>query len=632
MSDSVPNPIKTMTFPFDVTVDMQQSGMVGIKNAIITIHNGITTLVGPNGTGKTQLLRGLKKALTSHGNGKKIRYISAGRLGIMEFYRSNYDGQRSSPDFDRAEFGNKQSVTARHQNETISGDFATLSERTDILIKVQERLRKLFKRDIFIDWDNGNLRVFFSRVGEPKYYSSGREASGLLHIAAILAALYDDEVGCLLIDEPEVSLHPQLQSFLLNEMVKVAGPNTETRKKLLVISTHSTEFIEVNSVNKLASVVFCNEINERPIQIDPSIEEFKNKKINALLAKLSQEHKLALFCRTPLLVEGVSDEIICSAISRKLSLNLDAAGSHILPVTGKGQFAVVIKLFRLVGKSPALLADADAITDDLDIISSFTTQASANKIANEQGHKDASNFAKGVYNDFCKLITSKWDDIKADAEEHYYWINRDSSKDEQIAKRRSAFCCLFDYNEASIASLNNADEWSTMKIRLNSLLELLKSLGCFILKKGTIEAYYQHSSQLTVDEKPNIASFEAASFLDDTIEFVKASYSDIVEALEFCSDAKQINEAEGVRNLLLTIITPALASLTNDTTDADLFSYLRNVGVNKPLFKLTKHGEGRDLAIEVDLTTNTLEVAAFPLRIKKGENPIEIVNKALNLD
>ena len=113
----------------------------------------------------------------------------------MILYEKNYF-------FENATFGDKTATSRRHQTETILGDFATLSERPDILIKVQERLRKLFKRDIIIDWDGGNLKVFFARVDQENTsnYSSAREASGLLHLVAMLSALYDDEVGCLLID------------------------------------------------------------------------------------------------------------------------------------------------------------------------------------------------------------------------------------------------------------------------------------------------------------------------------------------------------------------------------------------------------------------------------------------------
>ncbi|KAA6341102.1 hypothetical protein EZS27_011076 [termite gut metagenome] len=623
-----------MTFPFDVPINLGQSGIKDISNPTIKIYGGITTFLGPNGSGKTQLLRGLKNSLRSHLNGKKIRYISAGRLAPMEYYRSDYDGQRGgTPDFDQASFGNKSSTSRRHQTETILGDFATLSERPDILIKVQERLRKLFRRNVIIDWDGGELKVFFSRVdqGSNSNYSSAREASGLLHLVAILASLYDDEIGCLLIDEPEVSLHPQLQSFLLNEMIKVAGPNTEKGKKLIFISTHSTEFIEVKSVTQLASIVFCNDILENLIQIDPAFGEFQSKKLQALLTKLGQEHKLALFCHTPLLVEGPSDEIICSTLSRKLSLNLEAAGSQILPVTGKGQFPVVIKLLRLTGKLPALLADADAITDDLDVISIFTNQGKANILANELGHKDAPKFARDIYNDFCLLVSQKWNDVKLQAETHYYWLNRDTEKDD-IAKRRSAFCILFNNENSVISSLNNGTEWFSIKNRLSTLLGFLEKLGCFILRKGTIEAYYQYSATLTNDEKPNAASYEASNMMQDKEEDVLNAYNDIIRAMTFCAHAKEINEAEAIRDLLLAIVSPALASINEKTTDSDLMIFSNNLfGVKSSLFRLTKLMEGGDVFLNVELATNILDVEGFPLKIKKGSNPIEIVNNSLKL-
>jgi hypothetical protein len=623
-----------MTFPFDITINLSQSGITGIQNPTIKIYGGITTFLGPNGAGKTQLLRGLKHSLGAQLNGKKIRYVSAGRLGPMENYRSDYDGQRGQPRFDSATFGDKSSTTRRHKTETVLGDFATLSERADVLIKVQERLRKLFKRDIVVDWDGGNLKIFFSRVDQTtsKNYSSAREASGLLHLAAILASLFDDEVGCLLIDEPEVSLHPQLQSFLLNEIKKVAGSNTDKGKKLIFISTHSTEFIEVNSVTQLASIVFCKDIQEPPIQIDPSIGDFQSKKLQALLTRLGQEHKLALFCHSPLLVEGPSDEIICSALSRKLSLNLEAAGSQILPVTGKGQFSVVIKLFRLLGKVPAILADADAITDNLDIIGVFTSLSQATDLAATLGHRDASKFAKDIYNDFCQIVSTNWDDIKSQAELHYYWINRDKGKDELIAKRRSAFCWLFNTSDEEIKKIPNGAEWLTLKVRLSSLLNFLEELGCFILRKGTIEAYYQHSATLTVDEKPNAASYEVNGLIEENTEKVKEFYDDIIRAMTFCSSVKEINEAEAIRDLLLAMVSPALASLKKETTDTELKIFSNNLfGAKSSLFQLTKHIDGEDIYLDVNLSTDILEVSGFPIRIKKGANPIEVVNNSLRL-
>lgn len=224
----------------------------------------------------------------------------------MEQYRSNYDQYDRSSNVDQATHGGKDASTHRHNIETINGDLHTLAVRPDILIKVKERLQKLFKRNINVDWDSGNLKVSFSRLGQGNtYYSSGREASGLLHLVGILAALYDDEVGVLLIDEPEVSLHPQLQAFLLKEISRGAGvPDENNYQKLIIMATHSTEMIKISRAEDLLSFIFCNDLKEDPIQIPEDAGELKNNKVKALVARLGQEHKLALFSKTPLFSRG----------------------------------------------------------------------------------------------------------------------------------------------------------------------------------------------------------------------------------------------------------------------------------------------------------------------------------------
>jgi len=450
-------------------------------------------------------------------------------------------------------------------------------------------------------------------------------------LVSILAGLYDDEVGIVLIDEPEVSLHPQLQSFLYNEILKVAGDPSLPGKKLVFLSTHSTEFIHLQSVDDLASIVFCTDIYTDAVQIDPTIDEFRNRKIKALLSRMGQEHKLALFCNRPLLVEGPSDQIICSGISRALDLNTEAAGSQILPVTGKGQMPVVTKLMRLIGKTPSILADADALTDGLDSIAPFINQSQADDIAVTLGHRSASQLARDTYRDFAQYIDANWDDISAEAMTHPYWVNRDLQSDETIAKKRSAFCTFMNADDVSQIVVQNQAQWIDLKVRLSSLLEMLGSLGCFILKSGTIESYYQYADQLTSDEKPNAAAHEVAHMSEMNEQQLHDSFGDIVEAIKFASQAKSIDEGAAIRDMVLAIVAPALASITEMTTEIELNTNCRNLFDKKAsLFRLSIESEN-GLFLIVNLATNILDVQGFPLRIPVGSNPISTVNEQMEL-
>jgi energy-coupling factor transporter ATP-binding protein EcfA2 len=621
-----------MTFPFEVTINLAHSKIAGITNPVIKVFSGITVFLGPNGSGKTVLLRGLKTSLSQHLGGKRVRYVSAGRLGVMEHFRSDYDGHRGGAiRFDDAELGNKGSLSARHNNETVTGDFATLSERPDILIKVRERLQKLFNRNVVIDWDHGNLKVYFSKVGAFGNYSSAREASGLLHMVAILASLYDDEVGCLLIDEPEVSLHPQLQSFLLTEINAVAGPIGDKGKKLIFLSTHSTEFIDPRSVDQLASIVFCTDPMTAPTQIDPAVDEFRSQKLQGLLARISQEHKLAFFSHVPLLVEGPSDSILCSAISRKLSLHLEAAGCQIVPIIGKGQFPTVVKLMRLIGKKPVVLADADAIADGLDVISSFISLPHAEAAATKAGHKDGAKFARDVYNDFSQLVSKDWGNLERFCAAHPYWSNRESGSD-TLAQRRASFCWLVSAAEADIKQPTNGTEWVMMRTRLIALLDFLENLGCFVLRKGTIESYYRHAGPPTKGEKPSAAVSETMAIQSEAVQLVESDYGDIIRPLRYCAKTRRINEAEAVRDLLLATVTPLLASATPETTNQQLAATVTALlGTKAQLFKVSLEHERSNVSLKVDLLSDILDIQGFPIIITKGTNPIDVVNQALKL-
>lgn len=196
----------------------------------------------------------------------KVRYLSSNRIGNMERYRSKIDQYTYTTD--GYTFGDQATKRARLQIETACGDFFAMDERKDVFIKVSERLSVLFNRNIFIRWDAGQMKVFFGKTDSEQEYSVAAEASGLVNVISILAALFDESVEVLLIDEPEVSLHPQLQSYLLREMKNVVKKYNKT----IIISTHSAEMIELNKASDLCNYIFFRK-NTLPKQISPDAPE-----------------------------------------------------------------------------------------------------------------------------------------------------------------------------------------------------------------------------------------------------------------------------------------------------------------------------------------------------------------------
>lgn len=602
-----------MDFQLSITANINSHE--GNFSREIELRSPLTFIVGPNGSGKTHLLKGLKGSFNSYTN-KKVRFISAGRLGPLEIYRSNYDQYDRPSEADNATHGHKSDSKYRHKIETINGDLHTLSARTDILIKVRERLQKLFKRNIKIDWDAGNLKVSFARLdNSDSYYSSGREASGLLHLVGILSALYDDEVGVLLIDEPEVSLHPQLQAFLLKEITRVAGiPGEDGYKKIIVMATHSTEMIKISKTDDLLSFIFCNDLKEEPIQIPQNAGELKNGKLRTLITRLGQEHKLALFSRTPLLVEGPSDVIVCNALSDKLDLNLEAAGSQILPINGKEAMPETVKLFRLMGKTPTVLVDADGFADGLNLINAYFSDEEirniADTLASKQGMDGILKVTNDIYNKFCTLVDKNWDEIAEIAKNHPYFT---LLQDEVLNKKRSVLCTLLNHD-------NLSGEWDRLKNRITALFNIFEEVGLFILRKGALESYYDDN---VIEDKVNASVIESEKILSLSEDNLESRYQDIIKCLKYASDSESIDESRAIRDELLSFVSPIHAHYAEGEEN------LNTLGRQSSIFHHRINDEGK---LEVSITSKVLDVKGFPIILNKDDDVRKVINNKLGIE
>lgn len=184
-----------------------------------------------------------------------------------------------------------------------------------------------------------------------KNLSSGEKE--VLNFIFILLAL-DLKDACVLIDEPEIHLHPQWQ----NKLIKLFRKLHEERNIQFIISTHSPVFVNRETITN----VFRIYKPEKQTKIKP---EEKTNEWKKELAKdedlidiitYSNNSKL-FFANKVVLVEGITDEIIFSYLIR--TLGKDEESIEVVNVNGKDSFPKYIKFldnFRII---PTVICDLD---------------------------------------------------------------------------------------------------------------------------------------------------------------------------------------------------------------------------------------------------------------------------------
>jgi Predicted ATP-dependent endonuclease of the OLD family len=373
--------------------------------------------------------------------------------------------------------------------------------------------------------------------------------------------------------------------------------------------------IKISKTDDLLSFIFCNDLKEDPIQIPKDAGELQNKQVKGLVARLGQEHKLALFSKTPLLVEGPSDVIICNTLSDKLYLNLEAAGSQILPINGKEAMPETVKLFRLMGKTPTVLVDADCFADGLNLINAYFSDEEirniADTLASKQGMDGILKATNDIYNKFCALVDKIWDEIAEIAKNYPYFT---LLKDELLNKKRSALCTLLNHD-------NLSGEWERLKNRITVLFDIFEEVGLFILRKGALESYYHDNNAIT--DKVDDAVTESEYILSSSEDNLKTAYQDILKSLQYASNSESIDESRAIRDELLSFVSPIHAHYAEGEKN------LNTLGRQSSIFYHQINDEGK---LEVSITSKVLDVKGFPIIFNKDDDIRKVINQKLGIE
>lgn len=202
-----------------------------------------------------------------------------------------------------------------------------------------------------MDWtieqrDNGSFYIQYTDDGLT--HSSEGVGDGIWSVFTICDALYDaKENTSILIDEPELSIHPALQRRLMKLFIE------QSKTKQIILCTHSAYFVDWKAITDGASLIRVVKESANSICYQISME--CAKKFQGILRDMNNPHILgseateSLFLDDHIiLVEGQEDVVIFNRISEQL--NIPIQGSFFgWGVGGAAKMSAMMHLFKDLG-------------------------------------------------------------------------------------------------------------------------------------------------------------------------------------------------------------------------------------------------------------------------------------------
>ena len=318
----------------------------------------INYLVGPNGSGKSRFAAALLAHLRPRPSGARLlgtdrlrEMANPGRMG-------NYLGDTFSTGYATRHFGELRAAGVEGSG---IDTFLLLEDRMELRIRIEATLGHLFDRDVVLEWDSGHLVPKATRrEGGESYRLDRDECHGIKELLVLLTHLYDHEHGYLIIDEPELNLHPQLQAFFMQEVRKIAGkPGDPAHKKVVFLITHSPFILDLRCDEDIKSVISFDLTYSVPKQIARATPDL----FSSVLAtgRSNAHHKQLFFSDSPVFVEGFSDSLMVEGLMEARGVSAAAAGSCIIDCGGAEEVNHYLKLCQGLGKGAHFVYDLDSV-------------------------------------------------------------------------------------------------------------------------------------------------------------------------------------------------------------------------------------------------------------------------------
>jgi predicted ATPase len=316
-------------------------------------NKAITYFVGRNGSGKSKLARIIA---TRH---PEARILSTDRLvGLMKFTSYQWGAMpQDYPGVPLDEQSRPQIVNMSRKIGTATEDLYALREQPETWLRVAAFLRRALHRSIELRESAGFLDPYV-RIDGVEYSLLRDEGHGLREIVVLLSAVYRRDWRLLIVDEPELHLHPSLARLWIGELEAECAKSG----RRAIIITHEPTMLRPASVDDL-SAIWLFQPGRRPISLIHCVRKGTEARVAASLVQNPQLVSQLVFSPRPVLLEGALDVVALNTALRRSQPAEVIAQTDLVDCGGNGGMAVWFAVARHAGIDVRAVGDLDCVLD-----------------------------------------------------------------------------------------------------------------------------------------------------------------------------------------------------------------------------------------------------------------------------
>lgn len=356
--------------------------------------------------------------------------------------------------------------------------------------------------DLGYSWDlvctnpmNNSYDIQLEKQGAK--FLAGNASSGEKELLTYLFAIYALNVrdALIVIDEPELHLHPRWQRTLLSLFERLSA---ETGNQFL-LATHSPVFVSPASIQYVSRVYSANQRSAIVRLNNADLPEPKH----LFSIVNSQNNERMFFADKVVLVEGISDRIFFEAVFKHLNATSGTTRTcEIISVGGKGFFEPYEAILKACEVPYAVIADRDYLnqigTPEIKGLFSLSEKEIIKKVVDDPTSKDGESLVSRLEE---AISTGSIDDLRP------LW--------EYIKSRRRRLQSVLD--EASQRAVSD-------------FVSSKREEYVFILSRGDLESYLPEGYKSKQLDK--LIRFISTNFWSQLPEFAQEELSAIANKVK----------------------------------------------------------------------------------------------------